>query len=72
MAWEKITITANDNEIEGMNCEVNSERDAVAYIKNLHKVEGAEKLFNVPQEIYDSEYGEIGASSLTVLRCYVG
>ena len=60
------------NEIEGMNCEVNSEKDAVSYIKNLHKVEGADKLFKVPQNVYDSEFGDIGASSLTVLRCYMG
>ena len=31
-----------------------------------------EKLFDVPQEIYDSEYGEVGATSSTVLRCYIG
>jgi len=56
----------------GMNCTVNSEPDAVAYVKNLHKTEGAEKLFKVPQSIYDSEYGEVGATSLTILRCWVG
>jgi hypothetical protein len=55
-----------------MNCTVNSEPDAVAYVKNLHKTEGAEKLFKVPQSIYDSEYGEVGATSLTILRCWVG
>jgi hypothetical protein len=58
------------NEIDAMNYTVNSEPDAVAYVKNLYKTEGAEKLFTVPQEVYDNAEG-IGATSLTILRCWV-
>ena len=54
------------------NCTVYNERDAVHYVKSMHKLGDIEKLFDVPQEIYDSEYGEVGATSLTVLRCYIG
>ena len=54
------------------NCAVYNESDAVHYIKSIHKQGDIEKLFDVPQEIYDSEYGEVGVTSLTVLRCYIG
>ena len=54
------------------NCTVYNERDAVHYVKSMHKQGEVEKLFQVPQEIYDSEWGEVGATSLTVLRCYIG
>ena len=46
--------------------------DAVEYVKATHKLGEIEKLFKVPQEIYDSEYGEPGATSLKILRCYIG
>ena len=55
-----------------MNCSVYNERDAVEYVKATHKLGEIEKLFKVPQEIYDSEYGEPGATSLKILRCYIG
>ena len=55
-----------------MNCSVYSERDAVDYVKATHKLGEIEKLFKVPQEIYDSEYGEVGATSLKILRCWIG
>ena len=45
--------------------------DAVDYVKATHKLGEIEKLFNVPQEIYDSEYGEVGATSLKILRCWI-
>ena len=54
------------------NCAVYNEKDAVHYIKTIHKQGDIEKLFDVPQEIYDSEWGEIGATSLKILRCYIG
>ena len=54
------------------NCNVYNERDAVHYVKSMHKQGEIEKLFQVPQEIYDSEYGEVGATSLKVLRCWIG
>ena len=54
------------------NCSVYNERDAVHYVKSMHKQGEIEKLFQVPQEIYDSEYGEVGATSLKVLRCWIG
>ena len=31
-----------------------------------------EKLFDVPKESYDLEYGEVGATSIKILRCYIG
>ena len=34
------------------------------YIKAIHKLGEIDKLFKVPQEIYDSEYGEVGDTSL--------
>ncbi len=43
--------------------------DAVEYVKAIHKLGEIEKLFKVPQEVYDSEYGEVGATSLKILRC---
>tara|TARA_B100002019_G_C20932120_1_gene432653 strand:+ start:73 stop:342 length:270 start_codon:yes stop_codon:yes gene_type:complete len=55
-----------------MNASVYNERDAVHYVKSMHKQGEIEKLFQVPQEIYDSEYGEVGATSLKVLRCWIG
>ena len=54
------------------NCSVYNEADAVEYVKANHKLGEIEKLFKVPQEIYDSEYGEIGATSLKILRCWIG
>lgn len=53
------------------NCTVLNEADAVHYIKTIHKQGEIEKLFDIPQEVYDSEYGEIGATSLKILRCYI-
>ena len=55
-----------------MNASVYNERDAVHYVKSMHKQGEIEKLFQVPQEIYDSEWGEVGATSLKVLRCWIG
>ena len=54
------------------NCSVYNEADAVAYVKAIHNLGEIDKLFKVPQEIYDSEYGEVGATSLKILRCWVG
>ena len=54
------------------NCSVYNEADAVDYVKATHKLGEIEKLFNVPQEIYDSEYGEVGATTLKILRCWIG
>ena len=55
-----------------MNASVYNERDAVHYVKSMHKQGEIEKLFQVPHEIYDSEWGEVGATSLKVLRCWIG
>ena len=54
------------------NCSVYNEADAVEYVKATHKLGEIKKLFNVPQEVYDSEYGEVGATSLKILRCWIG
>ena len=55
-----------------MNCSVYNERGAVEYIKSLHKLKEIEKFANIPEEIYSSEVGEIGATSLKILRCWIG
>ena len=44
----------------------------VDYVKAIHKLGEIDKLFKIPQEIYDSEYGEVGATSLKILRCWIG
>ena len=54
------------------NCGVYNETDAVDYVNALHKLEEIDELFKIPQEIYDSEYGEVGATSLKILRCWIG
>ena len=70
---EKLEIANGTNFFDGeMNRSVYSEKDACDYVRNTHKVGDIEKLFKVPQEIYDSEYGELGATSLNILRCWVG
>ena len=53
-------------------CSVYNEADAVDYVKAKHKLGVIYNLFKVPQEIYDSEYGEVGATSLKILRCWIG
>ena len=55
-----------------MNMSVYSEKDACDYVRSTHKAGDVEKLFKIPQEIYDSEYGEVGATSLKNLRCWIG
>ena len=54
------------------NCSVYYQADAVDYVITVHKLDEIDKLFKVPQEIYDSEYGEVGATSLKILRCWTG
>ena len=54
------------------NRKVYQQVDAVDYVKSTHKHGGIEKLFKVPQDIYDSEYGEVGATTLKILRCWIG
>ena len=55
-----------------MNKTVHHELEAVEYVRAIHKLGRVEELFEVPQSIWDSEWGEIGATSLTVLRCWIG
>tara|TARA_B100000242_G_C42656828_1_gene308377 strand:- start:96 stop:365 length:270 start_codon:yes stop_codon:yes gene_type:complete len=54
------------------NCIVYNETDAVDFVKATHKMGEIKKLFKVPQEIYDSEYGEVGTTSPKILRCWIG
>ena len=54
------------------NCSVYNEDNAIEYVKAIHKLGEIDKLFKVPQEIYDSEYGEVGATSLKILKCWIG
>ena len=64
-----------DNGLSYFNGESNrsiyNEADAIDYVKAINKLREIDKLFKVPQEIYDSEYGEVGATSLKILRCWV-
>ena len=53
------------------NCSIYNEADAVDYVKTVHKLGEIDKLFKVPQEIYDSEYGEVGVTSLKILNCWI-
>ena len=46
-----------------INFRVYNVTDAVEYVRATHKIGEEEKLFKVPQEIYDSEYVEVGATS---------
>ena len=77
-SWNKeiedtVSIENGHSYFDGeMNASVYNERDAVHYVKSMHKQGEIEKLFQVPQEIYDSEYGEVGATTLKVLRCWIG
>ena len=66
---EKLEIANGTKFFDGeMNRSVYSEKDACDYVRNIHKVGDIEQLFKVPQEIYYSEYGELGATSLNILK----
>jgi len=53
------------------NCSVYNEVDAIEYVKVTHKIGEIEKLFEVPQEIYDSETGEVGVTSIKIIGCWI-
>ena len=53
------------------NCSVYNEVDAIEYVKVTHKIGEMEKLFEVPQEIYDSDTGEVGATSIKIMGCWI-
>ncbi len=55
---------------EGRNRTVYNEKDAVDYVRAIHKNGEVEKLFNFFEETSSSEDGEVGASSLTILSCW--
>ena len=55
-----------------MNKSVYNESGAVEYVKSMHKLKEIEKFARIPEEIYSSEIGEIGATSLKILRCWIG
>ncbi len=70
---EKLEIANGTSFFDGeMNRSVYSEKDACDYVRTTHKAGDVEKLFKIPQEIYDSEYGQPGATSLKILRCWIG
>ena len=69
---EKLEIANGTNFFDGeMNRSVYSEKDACDFVRSSHKAGEIEKLFKVPQEIYNSEYGEVGATSLKILSCWI-
>ena len=47
-------------------------RDKTGKFITLAKLKEIEKFANIPEEIYSSEVGEIGATSLKILRCWIG
>ena len=53
------------------NCMVHSQADAASDVKVMHKIGKIKQLFKVPLEVYDSEYIEVGATTLKILRCYI-
>ena len=70
---EKIEISNGTNFFDGeMNRSVCSVKDACDYVRSTYKAGNIEQLFKVPQEIYNSEYAELGATSLKILRCWIG
>ena len=70
---EKLEVANGTNFFDGeMNRSVYSEKDACDYVRSIHKAGDIEQLCKIPQEIYDSEYGEQGATSLKILRCWIG
>ncbi|MEC8100349.1 MAG: hypothetical protein VX089_03945 [Pseudomonadota bacterium] len=55
-----------------INCNVYNESDAVNYVKALHNLGEIEKLFKLPQHIYDSEYVKVISTVMKILRCWTG
>ncbi|MDA9558601.1 hypothetical protein N9R86_01560 [Alphaproteobacteria bacterium] len=51
------------------NRKVYQQADAIDYVKATHKHGDIEKLFKVPQDIYDSEYGDVGATTFKKIYC---
>ena len=69
---EKLQIANVTNFFDGeMNRSVYSDRDACDYLRSTHKAGDIEQVFKMPQEIYDSEYREVSATSQKILRCWV-
>ena len=61
---EKLEIANGTNFFDGeMNRNVYSEKDAVDYVRTLHKDGEIRKLYEVPEELYSSEWGDTGATS---------
>ena len=68
---EKLEIASGTNFFDGeMNRSVYSEKDACDYVRSTHKAGDVEKLFKIPEDIYSSEYGDVGATTLKILRCW--
>ena len=55
---------------EDRKSDVHNEIYEVHYVKSIHNIVGNEKLFKAPQEIYDSEYIELSATTLKVLKSW--
>lgn len=55
-----------------MNRNVYSQKDACDYVRTLHKNGEIEKLYEIPEEVYSSDEGTLGGSSLKILRCWIG
>ena len=57
--------------VEG-NCSIYNEADTIDYVKATHRLSDIAKLFKVQQEIHDSEYREVGATTLRIFKCWIG
>ena len=51
---------------------VYNEYDAIDFIKASHKLGEIDKLCKVSLEIYNSEYSKVSATSLKILKCWIG
>ena len=77
-SWNKeiedtVSIENGHSYFDGeMNCSVYDEKDAVHFVRSMHKLKEIERFAKIPEEIYSSEVGEIGATSLKILRTWIG
>ena len=56
-----------------MNRNVYTEKDACDYVRTLHKNGEIRKLYDIPDDIYSfSDEGDTGASTIKILRSWIG
>ena len=64
-----------DNELSYSNgkkqCSVYHDANAEDYVRAKHNLGEIDKLFKEPHELHDREYGEVCATTLRILRCWI-